>query len=158
MKRIPLLFALVLLSLLPVACSHVDLTPEGDPSRVLTGTINTRVNLLPPPDTEIVVRIIDTADVALGRPKTNLDVPAADHGRIERTERVVAEQVIHAPASLPAPFRVAYQASDAELRSGLNVDVRISWGGHLRFRTVEAHAVTLSNATSEHAIWVEPLR
>ncbi len=158
MKRLALLSAAVVLGLGLFGCGHVDLTPESDPNRVLTGTVNVRMDLLPPPDTEVVVRLVEPPDVTAAPAAVAKDVVIGERGTRERPEQVVAEQVIRAPASMPVSFRLEYRADDAQLRRGLNLEARISWGGRLRFRNIEAQAVILSNSTQPQTIWVEPVR
>ena len=57
MKPSPLFFLSALGVLLATACSSIDLTPEGDPQRVVSGTINLRSDLALPTDTVVVVRV-----------------------------------------------------------------------------------------------------
>lgn len=143
---------------LSLGCSHIDLRPEGDPNRVLTGTVNVRMNLLPPPDSEVLIRITEPPDIASGQVSAGKDMVIGEQGTQVRPEQVIAEQVIHAPAAMPVPFRIEYHASDAQLRRGLNVEARISWSGRVRFRNVESQAVTLGDAEAPQAIWVDPVR
>jgi uncharacterized lipoprotein YbaY len=157
MKRF-LALAAVGFALFTLGCGHVDLTPESDPDRVLTGTVNVHMDLLPPPDAEVVVRLVELPDVTAASTRAQKDVVIGDNGTRERPESVVAETVIHAPATLPIPFRLEYHASDALLRRGLNVEARISWGKQLRFRTLDAQVVTLATANTPLTVWAEPLR
>jgi uncharacterized lipoprotein YbaY len=157
MKYSGILFSCVLL-FVTAGCGHVDLTPEGDPNRVLTGTVNVRMNLIPPPDAEVVVRILNPSDVTAAPTAPSKDLVIGERGTREQPEQVVAEQTIHAPPAMPVSFRIEYRASDAMLRRGLNIDARISWGGRIRFRTVDAQAVTLATVESPHVIWVEPVQ
>jgi uncharacterized lipoprotein YbaY len=55
------------------------------------------------------------------------------------------------------PFRLAYYADDALLRRGLSLEVRISFGGRLRFRTINAHVVTLTSAQYKQDVSVQPV-
>lgn len=158
MKRTFLLLSVVAALLLCGGCGHVDLTPEGDPNRVITGSVNVRMNLLPPPDSQIVVRLVAPPDVTAEPAVAAGDMVLGERGSRERPEQVVAEQIIKAPSSMPVPFRIEFSADDARLRRGLNVEARISWGGQVRFRNTEAIAVTLSTVNSPITIWVEPLR
>ena len=140
------------------ACGHVDLSPGGNPNRVLTGTVNVRMDLLPPPDTEVVVRIVEPADLTAAPAGTGSGLVIGERGEHVRPERVLGEEVIHAPAAMPVPFRIAYHASDDRLQRGLNVEARISWGGHVRFRTLEAQEVTPANAGQPLDLWVQPVQ
>ena len=66
-------------------------------------------------------------------------------------------QTLGAPTDRPVPFRIEYQASDNVLRHGVNVDARISYGGKVRFRTVQAHLMTLASSPFAHEVAVEPV-
>ncbi len=72
-------------------------------------------------------------------------------------ERVLGEytQTLATGTSDPVPFRIEYSAEDAVLRRGLNVEVRVSFGGKLRFRTVNAHVVTLASSPFNQTVNVE---
>lgn len=139
-------------------CGHVDLAPEGNPDRVVTGTVDVRMNLLPPADAEVVVRLVEPSDVTSAPTVAGGDLVLGERGARTRPERVVAEQVIRAPAAVPVPFRLEFRADDAQLRHGLNIEARISWGGRVRFRTVSAQVVTLATVGVPQVVWVEPLR
>lgn len=160
MKRILALLSVTCALLLGAGCGHVDLTPEGDPNRVLTGTVNVHMNLLPPPDSEVVVRLVEPADVTAAPTAPARDMVIGERGTREQPEQIIAQQVIHAPAAMPVAFRLEFRADDAELRRGLNIEGRISWGRQLRFRNLEAQAITLDTLRDGKPveIWVEPVR
>ena len=157
MKRSLLLFVAAGLLVL-AGCGHLDLTPEGNPNRVVTGTVNVRMNLLPPPDSEIVVRLLRPADLTAAPTGVGQDLVIGQRGTRVQPAQVVAEQVIHAPARMPVSFRIAYRASDERLRHGLNIEARMSWGGRVRLRTVDAQAITLENADVAQALWLQPVQ
>ena len=69
---------------------------------------------------------------------------------LPRVEEVIRDSVSG------KPFRIEYRADDSLMRHGLNIDARISFGGRVRFRTGNAHVLTLGNATFPHEVWVEP--
>lgn len=129
---------------LGAGCGHVDIAPEGDQTRVLTGTLSTGVPL--PAGTEVMVRLIAPAGADQGRstvrdiPVTRQDAPVAD--------RIIAEQVqkLTAPAGESVPFRIEYAGEAALLRRGVNLEARVYYNGRVRFRTINAHLVTLSSA------------
>ena len=159
MKKSPLLFpaALGALLLAATACSHLDLTPESDPDRIVNGTINLRADVVLPPDAVVVVRVIDPAGIGQMRAAANLDVPTvARTAPAPAAEQVLGEQTIPAAKGPAIPFRIEYRADDSLMRHGLNIDARISFGGRVRFRTGNAHVLTLGNATFPHEVWVEP--
>ena len=70
MRRLALLACTFL-----AGCGHVEMTPEGDANREVTGTVNLRVQADLPADTTVLVRVIDGA-------------------RAEPTLRVLGEQAI----------------------------------------------------------------
>ena len=158
MKRVLLLLSFVSALLLGTAgCGHVDVAPEGNPNRVVTGTVNVRMDLLPPPDSQVVVRIVRPADTTAAPVSPARDLVIGERGTHERPEQVLAEQVIRAPAAMPVPFRIEFKAGDDELRHGLNIEARISWGGRLRFRNMEAQAISLDTISQPQTVWVEPV-
>jgi uncharacterized lipoprotein YbaY len=118
-------------------CGQLDLTPEGDPSRVLTGQVQIGGEIALPADTVVTVRIIDES--AVGMPPL-----------------VLGSQTIRNPGVAPISFRVEYQAVDDALRRGLNVEARISYGGRVRYFNLNRYAVTLGNAADTHRINVNP--
>ncbi len=157
MKRFSLMAAGGIL-LITLGCGHVDLTPESDPNRVVTGTVNVRMDLMPPSDAEVAVRLVEPSNVTSEPTTASPGLVIGERGTSTRPEVVVAEQVIHAPAAMPVPFRIEFKADDAMLRRGLNIEARISWGGQIRFRTVESQVVTLATAHDPQTVWVEAAR
>ncbi len=145
-----------LLALFVAACSHVDLRPEGNPERVLTGTVNVRMDLMPPGDAELIVRLVDPAQIAVGTNQVASDLAIGERGGRELPETVVAQQVIRTPTTFPVTFRLEFTATDAQLRHGLNLEARLWWGAKLRFRNLEAQVVTLENVDSPQTIGIEP--
>lgn len=146
MKPAPLLpFALISAFLFAAGCGHVDLTPEASRSRVLNGTLNVGQAL--PVGTEILVRIIAPAG---GTPAPS----AAPSGGIPvirptaaGSERILGEFVktLTVAAGEAVPFQIDFDADDALLRRGVNLDARVFFNGRVRFRTVNAHAVTVNS-------------
>lgn len=154
----PFFLAAICLIAANTGCQQLDVTPEGDPQRTLSGTVNLAGESLLPPHTEVVIRVVQTTNLervgALGRS----DLPVAGQGPKETTERVLGEQVIRSPGVQPIPFQLEYRADDATLRHGLNVDVRVSFEGKVRYRTLNAHVLTLSSAPFPHTVWVQEVR
>lgn len=130
----PCLFAALLLA---VACSSIDIKPESDPDRVVTGAVHIPPPAELPPDAVVVVRLLNA---------TANNAPPV----------LLAEQVIKNPTASPVPFRVEYRADEALLSLGLNLEARISVGGKLRFYNVNSYTVTASNASDPLDIWVNP--
>jgi uncharacterized lipoprotein YbaY len=134
----PLLGFLSLASALALAgCGQLDLTPEGDPSRVLVGEVDVGNDVTLPADTVVTVRVVDAS--VTGMPP-----------------QVLGAQTIGSPVGAPIPFRVEYRAEDEVLRRGLNIEVRISYGGKVRFFNRNNYAVTLGNAADTHRVTVNP--
>ncbi len=138
MKTSPLLFLATALILVgATSCSHIEIKPEGDPDRVLTGSVNFSSPELPP-NSVVTVRLLNVGEAG---------APA----------NVLGEQKIENPGPPPVPFKIEYYADDSVLRRGLQLEARIAVGGKLRFYNVSSHVVTLSNATDPHEIWVNAI-
>ena len=156
MKTSPLFLLAVLGALFSAtACSHLDLTPEGDPSRVLNGTVTLRAGVVLPPDAVVVVRVLDTSGRESMGAMAGGDLPVLNRPKPAAVERELGKQIITAPGAGPIPFHIEYTADDNLLRLGLNVDVSISFGGRVQYRTANSHLVTLSSASYAHEVWVE---
>jgi uncharacterized lipoprotein YbaY len=115
----------------------MDLTPEGDPARVLTGTVDIGEETALPADATVTVRVVDPSDPTM---------PPV----------VLGSQTINNPGVAPVAFRVEYRAMDDLLRQGLNVEARVAYGGKVRYYNLNKYAVTLGNAADEHRIAVVP--
>jgi uncharacterized lipoprotein YbaY len=118
-------------------CGHLDVTPEGDPSRVLTGEVELGEDIALPADTVVTVRVVDSS--AIGMPP-----------------QVLGSQTIRSPGAAPIAFKVEYKADDELMRRGLNVEVRVSFGGKVRYFNVNRYALTLGNAADNHRIHANP--
>ena len=128
-------FLAVLAALALSGCGHLDVTPEGDPSRVLAGRVDLGNAVALPADAIVTVRVVEPP---MG------GVP----------QRVLGSQTIRNPGAAPVEFRVEYLADDELLRRGLNVEARVSWGGRVRYFNMNGYAVTLRNAADSHRITV----
>ncbi len=151
-RILPLTAALYLL-VLGAGCGHLDVAPEGSPNRVLKGTLTTGVAL--PAGAEIMVRLIARNPTEPVRPAGG-DLPVASRPGLE-AERILGEhvQTLSAAAGEPVPFQIEYQADDAMVRHGLNLEARVIYGGRVRFRTVNAHVVTLRSAPYRQDLMVQ---
>ncbi len=134
-KTLALLAAAASLAL--AGCGHMDLTPEGDPSRVLTGEVEIGQAVPLPADTVVTVRIVDTSGTGM-------------------PPQVLGSQTIRNPGVAPIPFRVEYRAEDDVLRKGLNIEARVSFGGKVQYFNRNNYAVTLGNAADTHRVSVGP--
>jgi uncharacterized lipoprotein YbaY len=119
-------------------CGQLDLTPEGNPSRVVEGQVEIGEDAALPADTVVTVRIVDASAVGMA-------------------PQVLGSQTIKNPGIAPIPFKVEYRAEDEVLRRGLNIEVRISIDGKVRYYNQNHHVVTLGNASEAHRINVTPV-
>lgn len=119
-------------------CGQLDITPEGDPSRVVTGQVEIGEDVALPADTVVTVRVEDASGIGM-------------------PPQVLGSQTIKSPGVAPVPFRVEYRAEDDVLRRGLNIEVRVSIGGKVRYFNANHHVVTLGNAGEAHRISVSPV-
>jgi hypothetical protein len=156
MKSI-LLAAAVIALVAGAGCSTIDVALPGDSDRVLRGTVNVPSTL--PSGTEILIRLVDPEATAVAVPVGREGLPLGDRGRLPAVERVLGEhrQTLEAMTTEPVPFALEYRAHDDELRHGLNLDVRISYSGRVRFRTISAHVVTLASSPFPQLVAVQPL-
>jgi uncharacterized lipoprotein YbaY len=138
-------------------CSNLEVTRGTNPDRVLSGKVNARTAL--PAGAEIVVRLLAPAATQDPLRAAGADVPVVTRPTVHSSERVLAEQTItlQSGTSDPVPFRIAYYAEDALLRRGLNLEARVSFGGRLRFRTVQAHPVTLNSSFNPQDVSVQAI-
>jgi len=151
----------VLAAALSAGCGHLSLDTEGDPHRILAGTVQFSDKTVLPPDAEVRVSVVDqappppiagNADTLNAMPMLNRpNSPAATPG-----PEVLGDQTIKDPGSPPVPFRIEYLASDDRLRRGVAIEVRVSYGGKVRFINATQYSVTLSDVSDFHPIWVEP--
>jgi uncharacterized lipoprotein YbaY len=124
-----------LVAMMTAGCGHLNLVPIGEPERVLTGTVNLPDGVALPAGAAVSVSVID---------ESNASAPL-----------VLGEQTVNDPASGPIAFRVEYNAEDVLLRRGLNIEVRVSYGGKVRYSNVRGSLVTSNDADSPHDIRVE---
>jgi uncharacterized lipoprotein YbaY len=115
-------------------CGQMELTPQGDPSRVLNGEVSLPDASSLPQGATVTVRIVE--------PDTLPPV-------------VLGSQTITDTSVLPVAFHVPYRAEDDLLLHGLNIDVRVSVGGRVQYYNRNRYAVSLGNATDTHRITVD---
>jgi uncharacterized lipoprotein YbaY len=135
MKTARLIIALAALTAL-AGCGQMDFTPEGNPARVLSGEISLGDAMALPADAVVTVRVVDSN--TSGMPP-----------------RVLGAQTINNPGASPVTFRVEYNAADELLRLGLNIEVRVSFGGKVQYFNRNHYAVTLGNVSDTHRISVD---
>jgi hypothetical protein len=144
------------LSLL-VGCANIDVSPAGNPNRMLKGAIDVGIPL--PAGTEVSIRLLAGTGLDAPRPAGG-DLPIAPTQSTAATERVVAAHsfALKAPSKESIDFAFEYEADDAQLRRGLTLDVRISHSGKLRYRTVRSHVVSLSSSPFPQRVQVQAVR
>jgi len=123
--------------LLAAGCGELDLTPEGNPARVLEGEI----------------RLADATDLPAGSTAT---VRVVDESVIGAPPNILGTQTLENLGAPPFTFRVEYRADDDLLRHGLNIEVRVSYGGEVRYYNRNRYVVTFGNAADPHRVTVEP--
>jgi uncharacterized lipoprotein YbaY len=129
----------------------------GDSNRVLTGRVETRDSSALPADAVVLVRVVDPQRTTEKPPGAVLGERSAIPQESAMPPKVLGEQEIKNPGQFPVAFRVEYTAIDEQLRSGLIVEARVSYGGKVRFFNRESSAVTLSNYTDQHVVMVNRL-
>jgi len=146
---------LVLLFL--AGCANLDMTPAGNPNRMLKGAVDVGIPL--PAGTDITIRLLAAPGIETSRPAGG-DLPIAPTQGTAAMERVVATHsfALRAPSKESVDFAFEYEADDAQLRRGVMLDVRISHGGKLRYRSVTAHVVTLSSSPFPQRVQVQAVR
>jgi uncharacterized lipoprotein YbaY len=72
-----------------------------------------------------------------------------------RETNVLGSQTVTNPGTAPVPFRVEYHAEDALLRLGLNIEVRVSYGGKVQYYNRNHYAVSLGSVSDTHRISVD---
>ncbi len=151
------LFSVVVLAVtLAAGCAHIDVTPPGNPERVLKGAVNFRGAV--PGNAEVLVRILEHTANDASRAVAS-DSPARPQSGLAQNERVLGEfrGLVPSGALQPMAFEIPYTAEDSVLRRGLNIDVRVSVGGKVRMRTMSAHTITLTTAPYKQEVWVQPI-
>ena len=149
------LFALAAAFLAGAGCGTLDVASDTNPDRVLSGRVRAGVAL--PAGAEVVVRLLaPPTNSEAPRPAIN-DMPVVTRPAAQNLERVLGEQTQTLTAGTidPVPFLVAYHAEDALLRRGLTVDVRVSIGGRVRFRTINTHGITLASSAYPQEVMVQ---
>jgi uncharacterized lipoprotein YbaY len=116
-------------------CASLDMDSEGNPNRLITGTVNFRSDVSLPPDARVSVRVVDNDSGSLPMVLGFVDVAS--------------------PGAPPIPFRLEFSADDARMRHGLNLQVRVAYGGQVHFANIEQYVVTLGNEQDPHRIWVD---
>lgn len=158
--KFPVLLSLAALGLLvgSAGCEHLDLAREGSPDRVLNGTVNFPSAL--PAGAEVVVRLVDVAAKDGVPMPAGTDLPLGDRAKPVVIDRVLGEQLqkLETVTTQPVPFKIEYRAEDSVLRHGLNVEARISYGGKVRYRTLNAHVLTLASSPFRQEVWVQPVQ
>jgi uncharacterized lipoprotein YbaY len=135
MKTFSLALLVSVLGLMFAGCGHLDTTPPSSAERVLKGVVN-HANEDLPPGSEVTVRVLDLT---------------RGNGRAE----VLGETTVTNATKMPVPFTIEFTAEDGQLMRTVNVEARVSVGGHLRYTTTTGHPITLGNVNDSHVIEVQ---
>jgi len=135
MKRLsPWAFLAVMAVGLTAGCGHLNLVPIGEPERVLTGSLRFPEGTDLQPGASVLVRVLD---------QTKAGPPM-----------VLGEQTITDPQTDPITFKVEFNAEDDLLRLGLNIEVRVSYNGRVKFENRAGNLVTSNDVDRPHEIRV----
>jgi uncharacterized lipoprotein YbaY len=124
-----------LAAVMTAGCGHLNLVPIGEPERVLTGTVSFPEEITLPQDATVEVRVLDEGNASL--------------------PLVLGDQTITNPSVYPIPFKVEYNAEDDLLRRGLNIEVRVSYGGSVRYSNTHGTLLTANDVNEPHNVRVE---
>ena len=139
-------------------CGHLDTAGEGNPDRVLTGTLTCAEGGSLPPDAVVAVRVVDPQRSTEKAPTAILGSPSLASQGSAIPPKQLGDQVIRHPGSFPVSFRIEYTALDEELRRGLMIEARISYGGRVQYFNISGSAVTLNNFSDPHTVTVNRVR
>jgi hypothetical protein len=155
MKSLLLLSSALAALLFTAACQSIDISSGGNPDRVLNGVVNVGTGL--PAGAEVVVRLVSAPSGNEGSHSTGGDVPVLARPTGQVAEVVLGQSVqkLSSGTAEPVPFKIEYNAEDALLRRGLNLDVRVSFGGKIRYRTINAHVVTLASSAYRQEVYAQ---
>jgi uncharacterized lipoprotein YbaY len=148
------------LALAAAGCANVQLDTqgEGDPNRVVVGTVELG-DAGPLPDGAVVaVRVEDAAQTTYRSPTAVLGEPSAAVAPGNLPPKLLGQQTIRDVSGSSIPFRVPYYATDEQLRIGLILQARISVAGKVRYYNVNSYSLNLSNANDPHAVYVNTVR
>ena len=157
MKRLRIAAQVALLSLLTGGCGHLDLTPEGKSDRVVVGSVDFGNPIALPADSVVVVRVVDATRVTETSPAQVIGSPSVGQKPVTLPPKVLGEQIIRNPGQAPVPFRIEYTAMDEQLRHGINIEARVSFGGRVRYFNLDSVAITLNNLDDARTITVNRL-
>ena len=152
------LWLLAALAALWAGCGHLDMAGEGNPERVLTGQLNSSDGGTLPPDAVVAVRVVNPERSTEKSPTAILGSPSTMSDGSAVPPKVLGEQIIHNPGSFPVSVRIEYTALDEELRRGLMIEARISYGGRVQYFNISGSAVTLGNFPDPHSVTVNRTR
>jgi len=159
MKKLsPLFWFIALVAGSTAGCGHLDFTPQDDSNRVLNGTVAFNGPVTLPDDAVVLVRVIDAVpppavtqapgDTTLKHPVPPPDMPPD----------VLGEKTIRNPGTPPIPFQVEYRAEADQLRHGLNIEARVSYGGKVRYYNFDHYSLGSNDYTESHTIWVDAVQ
>ena len=138
MKTTPMACVPLFLGLLfGSGCAYMDVSPVGDGDRVMTGKVTYEPANAVPDGAILSIRVVDNSNMTAG--------PV-----------LLGQQRIPISGSPPFEFRAEYQADDALLRRGVNVEAKVLVNGKLRYANLTGHVVTLDRAAAPQEITLMP--
>jgi len=151
----PLFWSVALAAGMAAGCGHLDLSPQDDADRVLKGTVAFNGGAVLPDEAVVDVRVVDAVPppapvVAPGDTTLKRPVPPPDS-----PPEVLGEKTIQHPGTPPIPFEVEYHAEVDQLQRGLNIEVRVSYDGRVRYYNRNGFTVGLNDYTLPHTVWVD---
>lgn len=158
MKNSLLALLVTLTAGLLAGCGTLDLTPEGNPSRVVSGTVELVGLVALPADAVVVVRVVDPTRATIPQPTTIMGQVTPKETEMSQPPTVLGEQTIHSPGQVPVPYRIEYTATDEQLRRGLNIEARIAFGGRVQYSNQSSFAIVLANVSDPHPVLVNAVR
>ena len=107
---------------------------------------------------QVAVRVVDPQRSTEKAPTAILGSPSLASQGSAIPPKQLGDQVIRHPGSFPVSFRIEYTALDEELRRGLMIEARISYGGRVQYFNISGSAVTLNNFSDPHTVTVNRVR
>ena len=137
MKTTPMACVPLFLGLLfGSGCAYMDVSPVGDDDRVMTGKVTYEPANSVPAGAILSIRIVENSNLAAG--------PV-----------LLGQQRIPISGPPPFEFRAEYQADDALLRRGVNVEAKVLVNGKLRYTNLTAYIVTLNRSKDGQLIMLQ---
>lgn len=135
---------------------EMDTSSQGDPNRVVTGTVEIGTASLPP-DTTVAVRVVDQVHHDFQNPTAVLGEHSAT-AAVSLPPEVLGELKIPHAAGPSVPFVLKFYCTDDQLSKGLVLEARVSYGGKVHYFNVESYALNSGNIGDPRRIYVNQVR